>query len=230
MGIERYQIGQVYNLLKVIDLYYKSNKYGKKELYATTECINCHKIKHMRARQLYCSRNNSCQCQVEICNGLHKHPLYSIWGNMKDRCYNPKCRAYSHYGQRGIQVCDEWKDNFLIFYNWAIAHGWEKGLSIDRINNDGNYEPSNCQFLTVGENTGKANRHNVRRKNNSGKQYYISKDGMEYIFDNANAFCREHQELDLDANTLRETARGVHKHKYKGWYCDYYTQGENVNE
>ena len=84
--------------------------------------------------------------------GLSHHPLYSTWQCMKKRCYYKKDSRYSIYGGKGITVCDEWMD-FPTFYDWAISHGWEPGLTIDRIDHNGNYEPSNCRFLTRSDNS-----------------------------------------------------------------------------
>jgi hypothetical protein len=64
------------------------------------------------------------------------------------RCYNPENNNYHNYGGRGIRVCDEWRQSRDAFKNWAIANGWERGLQIDRIDNDGDYEPGNCMFTT----------------------------------------------------------------------------------
>ena len=75
------------------------------------------------------------------------HPIYNVWDNMKQRCCNPKKGFYTDYGGRGICICDEWKNNSNIFIDWALDNGWEKGLYIDRINNDGNYTPENCRFV-----------------------------------------------------------------------------------
>ena len=72
-------------------------------------------------------------------------PIHECYTNMKTRCYNKKYKLYSRYGGRGIKVCNEWLNDFINFYNWAIKD-WKKGLTLDRINNDGNYEPSNCKW------------------------------------------------------------------------------------
>lgn len=74
--------------------------------------------------------------------------LYQAWCDLKQRCYNPKTHNYHRYGGRGITVCDEWRNSFDLFRDWAIQNGYLEGLQIDRENNNGNYEPDNCRWVT----------------------------------------------------------------------------------
>ena len=91
-----------------------------------------------------------------------KKRLYSIWHNMKTRCYTPGSSKYKYYGGRGITVCDEWRNNFPAFYKWAIENGYREDLTIDRKNVNGNYDPSNCQWVD-----------RVHQNNNTRKNHYI---------------------------------------------------------
>lgn len=88
----------------------------------------------------------------------NQHPLYKLWSAIKNRCLNQNGPAYPDYGGRGIEVCEEWKNDPMAFIRWAKAHGWQPNLVIDRIDNDGDYSPNNCRFATR-----KINSRNTRR-------------------------------------------------------------------
>ena len=107
---------------------------------------------------------------------LTKHPLYGVWRSMKQRCYNPNRREYPHYGGRGIGVCHEWNESFKAFYDWAIGNGYNKDLSIDRVDNNKDYTPKNCRWATWQEQS-----HNKRRSHcHSAKYIGVTKDGASY--------------------------------------------------
>lgn len=84
-------------------------------------------------------------------HGLTDTPLYYIWCGIRQRCYNPNNPKYNIYGARGIKMCDAWKENFSVFLDWATTSGYAQGLSIDRINGDGDYCPENCRWATSKE-------------------------------------------------------------------------------
>lgn len=93
-----------------------------------------------------------------ITNKNHKdYYIYLRWSSIKQRCLNSKNHAYKDYGDRGITMCDEWKNNSKSFIDWCLSNGYSRELEIDRIDNNGNYEPSNCRFVTH-----KINIHNQR--------------------------------------------------------------------
>jgi len=78
------------------------------------------------------------------------HPLHKIWCEMRQRCFNPNSTSFKNYGERGITIYPEW-DDFSVFYQWAMENGYHSGLTIERKNNDGNYEPSNCTWIPNGQ-------------------------------------------------------------------------------
>ena len=106
-----------------------------------------------RLPNLKSGTTKSCGCYRKFvssnrrdCHHLKNTRIYRIWCGMKRRCYNKHNEHFDRYGGRGIIVCDEWKTDFMNFYDWAMSNGYDDKLSIDRINNEGNYEPSNCRW------------------------------------------------------------------------------------
>lgn len=148
---------------KFIDL--KGQRFGRlivieficrKKSHSIFNCkCDCGKFKEVSSNSLRTGRVRSCGCfsiestlERSITHGLSKHPLYTIWTSMRNRCYYPKHNRRENYQKKGIIVCDEWKNDFKTFYDWSIANGWRLGLSIDRRENSGNYCPSNCKYST----------------------------------------------------------------------------------
>ena len=115
------------------------------------ECIcDCGNICFVVGNNLRIGKTTSCGCK-KATHGLSKHPLYKTWRNVLKRCYYIKGVEYNDYGGRGIKVCEEWVDDFYSFYTWSINNGWGDGLTLDREDNDGNYKPNNCRWITNSE-------------------------------------------------------------------------------
>lgn len=91
--------------------------------------------------------------KLNTTHGMTETRLYSIWSCMKTRCLNPNARRYKQYGARGIVVCSEWVNSFEIFREWSLSNGYSDNLDLDREDNDGNYEPGNCRWITTAEQT-----------------------------------------------------------------------------
>ena len=143
------QEGKVYGKLTV------GKRIGTKCGSPLWECTcECNNKTTATSRDLTTGHKQSCGCAA-VENHFHIHNgkgtrLYSIGKGMRQRCNNPNNHAYHHYGGRGITICEEWS-SFENFRDWALENGYEDTLTIDRKDNDGNYEPSNCRWATQKE-------------------------------------------------------------------------------
>jgi hypothetical protein len=156
-----------FNNLKLIQFHHK----GKGGEYWTCVC-DCGNTKIIKLSDVVGGKIKSCGCLSKKTNLIHGKSYcdlyHSVWTGIKQRCFNEKSRDYPRYGGRGITVCEEWKNDFMSFYYWAIKNGYKKGLSLDRINNDGNYCPENCRWATPKE-----------QSNNTRANHIIKYKGVE---------------------------------------------------
>jgi len=118
--------------------------------YSLYKCAICKKeivkVTGAEHRQRACSR----KCIFSL--SKNKSPVYVVWNSMKQRILDKNLPDYKYYGDRGIKICKDWLNDFWSFHDWCLNNGYKKGLQIDRIDNDGNYEPSNCRFITAARN------------------------------------------------------------------------------
>lgn len=151
------------------------------------KCLcDCGNVLDVSKYKLRDKQIKSCGCTKGIKHGKYHTRLYHIYYKMKTRCYNKHHISYKDYGGRGIKICNEWLNDFMKFYNWAIANGYNDNLTIDRIDVNGNYEPSNCRWAD-----------RTTQSNNTRRCIYITYNGK------TQTIAQWAEELGINYNTLR---------------------------
>lgn len=141
-------IGQKYNHWTIIDISTRPKLCGIEFI---CKC-DCGTIRTIQLSSLIRNKTKSCGCINKV-NYDTKSSLYKIYLHMKGRCYCKTDKKYKNYGKRGIKICKEWLEDYNVFLNWSIKNGYKEGLSIERIDVNGDYKPDNCKFISISEQT-----------------------------------------------------------------------------
>lgn len=194
-----YLLGTKQNALTAIEIITQSNPKKPNQRQTLIKCrCDCGNITYVLPYQFIGNEIKSCGCYRHrvAYNATHKQsktPLYHIWETMRLRCTSPKNKKYYMYGARGITVCDEWLNDFIAFRDWSLSHGWKKGLSIDRIDNNRGYSPENCRWVT----------RSVQQRNTRRNVYITYQGKTQTLID----WC---EELNLNYKTINNRIN-------KGW-------------
>lgn len=184
--------GQQFGKLSVLE---RSGRNKHKQTMWLCAC-ECGKQITTTSGSLVSGAAKSCGCsrgEANKTHGLSGTALHHTWANIIQRCENPNNSAFKNYGGRGISICDEWRYDFQTFYGWAIANGYRDGLTIERIDVNGNYDPSNCCWATRKE-------QGFNRRNNHRITYNEKTQTMRQWAD----------ELELDYDVIAKRINVLH--------------------
>lgn len=177
----------------------------------------CGTIRSVLAHSLKNGRSQSCGCKPANLKGINKKHgesntrLFHIWASMKKRCKNPFGKDAKTYKDRNITVCDEWND-YIVFRDWALSHGYDETLTIDRIDNDKGYSPENCRWITIEEQ--QRNKQNTIRVTYKGEQHSLRSLCLKLGF-STNDYKRIHREYQkMKANNSIDFNKLFYPYEY----------------
>lgn len=168
------QVGESFKRLVVLGQPFRVRTGSESRQCVVCQC-DCGKVCVARVKSLKNADTKSCGCWNDECRRSathgHKrrnynggsHPLYQVWCEFRRRCRSQNHKRYADYGGRGIVVCREWDEDYEAFHNWAVANGWQRGLCLDRRDNDGPYSPDNCRFVTYAVNNRNKRKYRTSR-------------------------------------------------------------------
>jgi len=218
--------GMKFNRLLVLEKTDKPKTANKNNRQSFWLCIcDCGNKKTVASYSLTHGETKSCGCiltevLLDRNKKMQKHNMtgeriYRIYDNMKRRCRDKNNKSFKDYGGRGITVCDYWLDRekgFINFYNWSMENGYNDSLTIDRVDNDGNYEPNNCKWTTIKEQA--RNKRSNSRATVNGKYYNtlieLSEDYPKIGYKN---ICNRYFHGDRDDRLIRAVANNGEKNK-----------------
>ena len=185
-------IGQKYNHWTIIDISTRPKLCGIEFI---CKC-DCGTIRTIQLSSLIRNKTKSCGCINKV-NYNTKSSLYKIYMHMKGRCYCKTDKKYKNYGKRGIKICKEWLEDYNVFLNWSIKNGYKEGLSIERIDVNGDYKPDNCKFISISEQT----------KNKTTSHYYKYNDKIYSLKELTTIFAHSYKYLHREIVTNKNLDR-----------------------
>lgn len=205
-------VGKKFRSLTVLDDYIrKPQKHGTIILFKCR--CDCGFEKYYSRHAIL--RRKVCYCEKCRPAGIRHSRLYHVYHGIKQRCYNPKAPGYEIYGGKGVKMCDEWLESYNTFEKWAKENGYRQGLSIDRIDSDGDYCPENCQWVTIAVNTARSNYGRQQIHTKLLDVYAVLPDGSMEEITNIRKFARDH---DLNKSSVYAALHGRTSPNYHGYY------------
>lgn len=212
--VKRDLVGRRIGCLTVLDDYKRTYVNDGTYISWKCRCERCGNEYYVPRESLLKNKHEHCEkCRPA---GIRHSKLYHIYHGIKQRCYNPKSPSYEIYGGKGVRMCDEWLSGYSVFEEWALSHGYvpDKGLSIERIDSNGNYCPENCEWIPLGENSARSNYGRQQVFTKLIEPYAVSPSGERVDLVNISKFCRDY---GMNKSNVYAVLHGRIHSDYNGW-------------